>query len=450
MPDIQTSQDTGEADRSMTGSGKDYFSSIASQIVQGDRQLKADTVARQKQIEGAMSEADAASARLQGRIDDLSKSFDKQIQFLQENKAPQAQIRSPLEAFGSTAAVIGALAGLLTRRPLTTGLNAAAAAITSARQGDWENYKLQYNNWKANTDQALQVFDLQNQQLKTIIDSEKLSVDQKLAKARMLGELNHDQVQVQAAQTGDLLSLAQLQTTRERMGEQWAVLQPKIEAEHQRLLALKDVTNSDAFKNADPLTRARMINEVTVPGVAAAEERAAFLSQKQTAADQKNKQVVVEGQSLLKSVSDLKQLISIANAGGVPTGGKLGLVQKYAEAYGLSSGDIATVVDADKNALRIRAESFLRRARPNRWAEDQLQGLVKSYGLGETDKATVDGLDALQQVIKDEMSVAGSNIDTTASTPATGESVLPTLGKGVSSDGVKTPLDDAWDSIMGH
>ena len=56
--------------------------------------------------------------------------------------------RSPGEAFGSLASMIGILFGMRTRTPLTSALNASAAAMEGLHAGDMERYNTAHQRWK--------------------------------------------------------------------------------------------------------------------------------------------------------------------------------------------------------------------------------------------------------------------------------------------------------------
>ena len=74
-------------------------------------------------------------------------------------KEPEAD---PVKAFGSWASAFGILASALTRTPLTSALNASAAAMTAIRQGDLSRYKDAKETFKENTELAVKNYDLQH------------------------------------------------------------------------------------------------------------------------------------------------------------------------------------------------------------------------------------------------------------------------------------------------
>ena len=67
----------------------------------------------------------------------------------------------PIKGFGSWASALGILAGALTRQPLTSALNASAAAMKAIRATDLDRYAEAKASWKENTDLALKNADLE-------------------------------------------------------------------------------------------------------------------------------------------------------------------------------------------------------------------------------------------------------------------------------------------------
>ena len=69
--------------------------------------------------------------------------------------APTQHYRNPFEAFSSPAVMLGMLASLFTRQPLTVAFNSAAAALKGYHEGDKEVFDQETANWKRNVDVAL-------------------------------------------------------------------------------------------------------------------------------------------------------------------------------------------------------------------------------------------------------------------------------------------------------
>ena len=69
----------------------------------------------------------------------------------------------PIESFASIGSIFGLLASAFTKTPLTSALNASAAAMNSIHQHDEEGYKSAYEAWKENTALALKRFGMERE-----------------------------------------------------------------------------------------------------------------------------------------------------------------------------------------------------------------------------------------------------------------------------------------------
>ncbi len=88
------------------------------------------------------------------------------------DKEQRERVRTPIEDFGSLGAVFGILASQFTKTPLTSAMNAAAAAMNATREHDEEGYKTAYQAWKDNTQLALKRFGMERE---LFTDANKLS-----------------------------------------------------------------------------------------------------------------------------------------------------------------------------------------------------------------------------------------------------------------------------------
>jgi hypothetical protein len=97
-----------------------------------------------------------------------------------------ARIRGPLESFASIGTIFGLIASSFTRAPLTSALNAGAAAMNAIHEHDEKGYEAAYNAWKENTNLALKRFDMERQ---TFQDTNTLlTTDMSLWRARTLAD----------------------------------------------------------------------------------------------------------------------------------------------------------------------------------------------------------------------------------------------------------------------
>lgn len=75
----------------------------------------------------------------------------------------QERETGPIEKFASLGSIFGLLASAFTKTPLTSALNASAAAMNSIKDHDEEGYKSAYEAWKENTGLALKRFGMERE-----------------------------------------------------------------------------------------------------------------------------------------------------------------------------------------------------------------------------------------------------------------------------------------------
>lgn len=79
----------------------------------------------------------------------------------QADQEHAARVRGPLEQFGSIGMIFAMAASAFTRAPMTSALNAGAAAMTAMRTSDEEGYKNAFQAWKDNSQLAIKRFDME-------------------------------------------------------------------------------------------------------------------------------------------------------------------------------------------------------------------------------------------------------------------------------------------------
>lgn len=165
-------------------------------------------------------------------------------------EAPKPELRDPLTAFGSTASIVGMLASLLTRRPLTSALNAATGVMTAYRQQDLQQAKFQFDTFKAQMDNAKALHDWQMDTYKAAL--EKMETDQKGALAEL-------QAYASAFKDENMLGLLQARSVSdifkyvEASNAQWTKLQgilPKLEEYNTQMENYQRSLQEDPPKNA--------------------------------------------------------------------------------------------------------------------------------------------------------------------------------------------------------
>lgn len=100
------------------------------------------------------------------------------------DKERNERMRGPMEQFGSIGSVFAMAASMFTKTPMTSALNAGAAAMRSIQEHDEKGYESAYQAWKDNSTLALKRFEMERN---LFDDANKLaSTDMQLWSARRL------------------------------------------------------------------------------------------------------------------------------------------------------------------------------------------------------------------------------------------------------------------------
>ena len=175
---------------------------------------------------------------------------------------PQPQNTSPLQIWGSAAMAMAAIGSLLTRQPLTTALNSAAAVMKSYKQGDIETANAEFARWKVSTDNAIKIHNFQMEMYKSAL--QKASTDERtaLAELRAYAASNHDTVMEGLAREGKLIEAQRLVVDRENFGLRLQEAQPKIIEDMAFHNATTELVKTPEFKNADAIGRLHMVTRL--------------------------------------------------------------------------------------------------------------------------------------------------------------------------------------------
>jgi len=130
-------------------------------------------------------------------------------------KPPQADPRDAMQRLGGLATVVGILGGLLTKQPLMAALNAGGAAMEAYNKQDEATYQYQREQWKHHTDMLLKMAQFQHDQLRDVLDDEKLQAGERMQKVHVIASLlGHEQTGA-LAQISDEKSLRQWQASNQ-------------------------------------------------------------------------------------------------------------------------------------------------------------------------------------------------------------------------------------------
>lgn len=150
-----------------------------------ERQKAGAGAAEAKQIRSGMKQRDM-----------LTSSMDSSPKAPELNKnlpdAPQEKYQDPTQAFTTFAPVLAVFGSLLTRTPMTTAMNAAAAAMKGFHEGDKDAYERQRQIWVDNTEKALDQNKLELEQYKAAQEEHKGNMTDMQAKMEAIAANNSD------------------------------------------------------------------------------------------------------------------------------------------------------------------------------------------------------------------------------------------------------------------
>src|SRR5579884_914249 len=121
-------------------------------------------------------------------IDDLRRVSHKMMQDW-EAMAKKPPIEKPVDMwqnFGSAASIVALLGGLFARNHLTAGLAAAGEAMKAINTNNHELFQQAYKTWEQQTQLGLKMIDLQNTEIRQLLDDQKMAQDEKRARLSTL------------------------------------------------------------------------------------------------------------------------------------------------------------------------------------------------------------------------------------------------------------------------
>ena len=98
---------------------------------------------------------------------------------------------------------LGAIAGLLTRQPMTAALNNMTAAIDGIQKGDMDQYERNYKEWQTNYKVATEKNKAALEEHQRIMDNKKLSLDEKMAEHKLVDLKYGNQANIAVASKRD-------------------------------------------------------------------------------------------------------------------------------------------------------------------------------------------------------------------------------------------------------
>jgi hypothetical protein len=166
-----------------------FLSDIDASTAKVQRDLVGPAQDAQKAQTAADRQRDDDTKKDRERMDlawgnESARADDPALQVWDADKEKANRTRGPMEQFGSVGFIFAMAASAFTRTPMTSALNAGAAAMTAIQQGDEKAYEHAYKAWKDNSDLAIRRFDMEHRLYE---DADKLmTTDMNLWKQKTL------------------------------------------------------------------------------------------------------------------------------------------------------------------------------------------------------------------------------------------------------------------------
>lgn len=141
-----------------------------------------------------MQEANAAPPGSQAREDALQKLMEHRLQM--ETKYESMMMHPPeqkpvdaWQAFGSASFIVAMLGGLMARQHATAALTAGGDALQAIKDNNHDQYEKAYKVWEKQSDMATKMLSMENEDLRTILDEQRMSVDDKRAGLAQIAQM---------------------------------------------------------------------------------------------------------------------------------------------------------------------------------------------------------------------------------------------------------------------
>ena len=203
----------------------------AAQAQAAQANAEQDDILKRKQNEMAPLNADIAQ---QGqKLNDLAAKGPDQ-QALPQNDAKHLDQKQLSDAFSSFM-TLGALAGLLSKTPMTAALNNMTAAINGVKAGDQEQYDRSYKEFQQNYQKAIDANKAKLDEYNRIFANSKISLDEKIREAGQVANKYGDELVRAEARNNNYKGVQQAIDASVKSQEQAQQHKETLDMEHQRL-----------------------------------------------------------------------------------------------------------------------------------------------------------------------------------------------------------------------
>lgn len=397
----------------------DGMSSPIDQMLAGAPSALAKSESTKKE---AAKEAVTSYEGIEKGIGDLTKDYEARKKavgeapkYNAEQFSPPKQ-ENPVSEFGSFASAMAIIASGLTRAPLTTALNAAAAGMNAVKQTNLQNYEEAYKTWKANTDVAHQQAEWEIGRYHDALDAIKTDYADGMSKFKTMALLTDNKAAQMAAEGGDPKQIIDYLQGYQRLLDGSRARAEDIEdrsAITKATLEVKDAQKQLA-ENKDPAKAAELAQnyqrsvdsfDITVRGIS----KTPFA---------RNTGLSVQGQPMS---ADERKATAAAAATGMP-------ISALASGYGKDASEKRSLIKADALKMIMEQNGMTAEQAGAEYANRQIDYLAGKKSVAQLDtmlgatRTAVDQLDFNISKAKEEMNkLASSDISPIINAIARGE-----------------------------
>jgi hypothetical protein len=228
--------------------------------------------------------APAGSKERMAAIDQMRKDAHRLMEQW-EDTAKRPPVEKPIDMwanFGSASSIIGMLGGLFARRHLSAALSAAGTAMEAINSNNHDRFLQSYKTWEQQSNMGLKMVELQNQEIRSLLDDEKLAQDEKRSRLSTLFQEYGMVHQDQALRQSNDLRIVEMVNANERALH--TATQQSLLIKQQVFSSLKAKYLADGMPDVDASARAARESGIISGGAAATDPKKqaaqAFIDQK--------------------------------------------------------------------------------------------------------------------------------------------------------------------------
>lgn len=362
----------------------------------------------QTKLKALAPKLEERAGAMQSLVDSMPVKVDAAVpQGPKTTSAPHTPEPDPIQSFGSFASVLGIIGSMALKQPISTALNASAAAMKARSAQDWAQYEAHYREWKDQTDLALKQADFEQKHFDDIINLAKTNQNLALSKVGALATLTQNDGLRVAAESGDFAQIGQYFASVSRLNTATKAAQVRLEELHDRdahMRAMEDIMRRRLAKpSAAEAKKADVTNTLEsldsqVEGLLADLKADPGL----TGLSAHRREIIQKG------VGTLQQLDPTGAVGGVDRAVSkfLGTTPEDRAKKAQAAVDFSTRLEALKDTL---AQPIMKAKYFSGPIAGRLDELVKGEGLFDDPKTTEANLSALQKLIKDQIGYVRKN-----------------------------------------